>query len=486
MLMEKTKNIVIKNYINGEFSETSEALDNFNPATGSVYSTQPKSGPMEAIQAVVSAKKAFKKWSATSLDERAGWLHKIADKIEERIDEFAKAESVDVGKPLWLAKQMDISRAVHNFRFFATEIVHKKERSTTMADGSVNYELRQPVGVATLITPWNLPLYLLSWKIAPALATGNTVVCKPSEITPMTAFLLSQVMDELELPKGVCNFVYGTGPEVGETLVTHPAVSLISFTGGTSTGAAISEKAASQFKKLSLELGGKNANIIFKDADIDRAVEMSLRSSFLNQGEICLCGSRIFVQEEVFEDFKAKFVAKTKELVVGDPSDKKSFMGPLVSKEHFEKVKSCVELAKKDKGVLLAGDEDLDLPEHLQDGYFMRPTIVDELSDCSDLQQKEIFGPVVTLASFKYPKDAVKWANTTPYGLSASIWTSDLKRAHKVASQLDAGTVWVNTWLKRDLRMPFGGVKESGLGREGGEDSIKFFTESKTVCISLT
>jgi len=476
----------IKNYIDGEFSETSETLDNFNPALGKVYSVQPKSGSMEAIAAVVSAKKAFTKWSATPLEKRAEWLHKIADKIEERIDEFAEAESTDVGKPLWLAKQMDISRSIHNFRFFATEIIHKKERSTTMSDGSVNYELRQPVGVAALITPWNLPLYLLSWKIAPALATGNTVVCKPSEITPMTAYLLSQVMHDLGLPKGVCNFVYGTGPDVGEALITHPAVSLISFTGGTATGSTIASKASAQFKKLSLELGGKNANIIFKDADLDKAVETSLKSSFLNQGEICLCGSRIFIQEDIFEDFKKKFVAKTKELIVGDPKDKNSFMGPLVSKEHFEKVKSCVELAKKDKGLVLAGDEDLNLPDHLKGGYFMRPTIIDELSDCSDLQQKEIFGPVVTLRSFKYPKDAVKWANTTPYGLSASIWTSDLKRAHKVAAQLDAGTVWVNTWLKRDLRMPFGGVKESGLGREGGEDSIKFFTESKTVCISLS
>jgi len=476
----------IKNYIDGAFSSTQETLDNYNPAKGEVYSTQPKSGPLEAIQAVVSAKKAFRKWSETSLEDRAAWLHKIADKIEERVDEFAAAESLDVGKPLWLAKQMDIGRSIHNFRFFATEIIHKKERSTTMADGSVNYELRQAVGVAALITPWNLPLYLLSWKIAPALATGNTVVCKPSEITPMTAYLLSQVMDEIGFPKGVCNFVYGTGPEVGEALVTHPAVSLVSFTGGTATGAAIASKASAQFKKLSLELGGKNANIIFKDADLDKAVDMTLRSSFLNQGEICLCGSRIFVQEQVFDAFKERFVAKTKELVVGDPSDKMSFMGPLVSKVHYDKVKSCVELAQKDKGVLLAGDEKIELAGEFKNGYFMRPTIIDELSDCSDLQQKEIFGPVVTLRSFKYPKDAVKWANTTPYGLSASIWTSDLKRAHKVAAQLDAGTIWVNTWLKRDLRMPFGGVKESGLGREGGEDSIKFFTESKTVCISLT
>lgn len=478
--------VQIQNYINGEFIEPKKTLDNFDPATGEVYSKQPDSDVMDVVLAVVSAKKAFLKWSETSVEERSDWLYKIAQKIEERFDDFALAESKDVGKPLWLAKKMDIDRAIHNFKFFASEILHKKERSTTMADGSLNYELRQPVGVAALITPWNLPLYLLTWKIAPALATGNTVVCKPSEVTPMTAYLLSKVMNEVGLPKGVCNFVYGTGPSVGEPLVTHPAVSLVSFTGGTQTGAAIASKASAQFKKLSLELGGKNANIIFKDADLKKAVATTLKSSFLNQGEICLCGSRIFVQEQIFEDFKAEFVKQTKELAVGDPNDEKSFMGPLVSKAHFEKVKKCVEQAKKDQGVLLAGDEDLNLPDHLKNGYFLRPTIIDELSDCSDLQQKEIFGPMVTLRSFKYPKDAVKWANTTPYGLSASIWTTDLKRAHKVAAQLDAGTVWVNTWLKRDLRMPFGGVKDSGLGREGGEDSIKFFTESKTVCISLT
>ncbi|MGH1467395.1 MAG: aldehyde dehydrogenase [Bdellovibrionales bacterium] len=480
--------VEIKNYIDGEFKDSvsKKTLDVYNPAKGEIYSTQPDSDAMDVIPAVVSAKKAFVKWSQTSVEERADWLHKIADKIEEKFDEFALAETRDVGKPLWLSKKMDVNRAIHNFRFFATEILHKKERSTTMADGSLNYELRQPVGVAALITPWNLPLYLLTWKIAPALATGNTVVCKPSEITPMTAFLLAQVMDEVGLPKGVCNMVFGLGSSVGDSLVTHPAVSIISFTGGTKTGSVIASKAASQFKKLSLELGGKNANIVFKDADLEKALNTTIKSSFLNQGEICLCGSRIFVQEEVFEEFKAEFVKRTKALVLGDPMDENTFCGPVVSKEHYEKVKSCIEKAKKDKGVLLTGDEEIKLPEELKNGYFIRPTIIDELSDCSDMQQTEIFGPVVTIAPFKYPKDAVKWANTTPYGLSASIWTKDLKRAHKVASQLDAGTVWVNTWLKRDLRMPFGGVKDSGLGREGGEDSIKFFTESKTVCVSLT
>lgn len=478
----------IKNYINGEFLEATskKTLEVYNPSKGEVYATQPDSDVMDVIPAVVASKKAFVKWSATSVEERALWLHKIADKIVENFDDFALAETRDVGKPLWLSKKMDIDRAVYNFRFFATEILHKKERSTTMADGSINYELRQPVGVAALITPWNLPLYLLTWKIAPALATGNTVVCKPSEVTPMTAYLLMKVMDEVGLPKGVCNMIFGLGSTAGDALITHPAVSLVSFTGGTQTGSVIASKAASQFKKLSLELGGKNANIIFKDADVEKALNTTIKSSFLNQGEICLCGSRIFVQKQIFEDFKAEFVKRTKALVVGDPTHEDTFCGPVVSKDHYEKVKSCIERAKKDRGVLLAGDEALSLSEDLKNGYFIRPTIIGELSDCSDLQQTEIFGPVVTISSFKYPKDAVNWANTTPYGLSASIWTSDLKRAHKVAAQLDAGTVWVNTWLKRDLRMPFGGVKDSGLGREGGEDSIKFFTESKTVCISLT
>ncbi len=478
----------IKNYINGEFLEpnSDSYLDNFNPSTGEVYSKCPDSDALDVVLAVTSSKKAFVKWSKTGAQERADWLHKIADKLEEKFDEFALAETTDVGKPLWLSKKMDITRAIENFRFFASKILHKEERSTTMDDGSLNYELRQPVGVAALISPWNLPLYLLTWKIAPALATGNTAVCKPSEVTPVTAFMLAKVMDEVGLPKGVCNFVFGSGKETGSALVNHPGVDLVSFTGGTETGAVIATDVASQFKKTSLELGGKNANIIFKDADLDKAIETTIKSSFLNQGEICLCGSRIFIQEEIFEEFKESFVKKVKELKVGDPTAEGTFCGPLVSKGHLDKVMSCIELAKKDQGVVLTGGKSPeDLPQDLSKGYFLEPTIIDELSDCSELQQQEVFGPVVTIRSFKYPKEAVKWANTTPYGLSASIWTKDISRAHKVAAQLDVGTVWVNTWLKRDLRMPFGGVKASGLGREGGEDSLKFFTESKTVCISL-
>lgn len=480
--------VKIKNYINGEFLEPNSDifLDNFNPSNGEVYSKCPDSDALDVVLAVTSSKKAFTKWSKTPASERAKWLNKIADKIEEKFDEFALAETIDVGKPLWLSKKMDITRAIENFRFFASKIIHKEERATSMDDGSINYELRQPIGVAALISPWNLPLYLLTWKIAPALATGNTAVCKPSEVTPMTAYLLAQVMHEIGLPKGVCNFIFGRGAEAGNTLVNHPGVDLVSFTGGTETGATIATDVAGAFKKTSLELGGKNANIIFKDADLDKAIETTIKSSFLNQGEICLCGSRIFIQEQIFEEFKEKFVKKVKELKIGDPKNEAVFTGPLVSKEHLEKVISCIELAKKDQGIILTGGEKpKDLPKEIENGYFLEPTVIDELSDCSELQQQEIFGPVVTIRSFKYPKEAVKWANTTPYGLSASIWTQDISRAHKVAADLDVGTVWVNTWLKRDLRMPFGGVKASGLGREGGEDSLKFFTESKTVCISL-
>lgn len=477
----------IKNYINGEFqdSQSGKTLEVYDPSQGKVYAAQPSSDALDVITAIAGAKKAFDKWARTPAKDRAQLLNLVAQKIENRFDEFAEAESRDVGKPLWLSKKMDIPRAIDNFRFFASKIIHKQEQSTTMDDGSLNYVLRKPLGVAALISPWNLPLYLLTWKIAPALATGNTAVCKPSEITPYTAFLLAQVMDEVGIPKGVCNFVFGSGADAGEPLVSHPGVSLVSFTGGTSTGERIASIASPQFKKLSLELGGKNANIIFKDADLEDALETTIRSSFLNQGEICLCGSRVFIQEQVYDEFVKEFVKKTSELKVGNPFDEGTFCGPLVSREHFEKVKACIEQAKGEKGVVLTGDESLEVPELYRDGYFIRPTIISELSDCSELQQKEIFGPVVTLRSFKNVKEVVKWANTTPYGLSASIWTKDLSRAHKVAAQLDVGYVWVNTWLKRDLRVPFGGMKASGLGREGGEDSLRFFTEAKTVCVSL-
>lgn len=478
----------IQNFINGEFvkPQNNAFMDNYDPSTGQVYSQLPESDELDVVFAIQAAKKAFEKWSKYTAEERSLWLHRIADAIEARLDDFAEAESRDVGKPLWLAKTLDIPRVIHNFRFFATRILHQEEIATDMDGTALNYTLRHPMGVAGLISPWNLPLYLLSWKIAPAIAVGNTVVCKPSEITPMTAYLLCEVLQKIGFPPGVINIVHGRGETAGSALVKHPAVPLISFTGGTETGIRIQEAAASFTKKLSLELGGKNANIIFADADFNKVVPMTIRSSFLNQGEICLCGSRIYVQEDVYKEFLAEFKKQTEELTVGDRKDPDIFMGPLVSQGHLDKVKTCIDQAKREQGEILSGGTaPTDLPAELKNGYFLRPTIVTDLTDCSDLMQREIFGPVVTVRPFKYQHEAVKWANTGPYGLSASVWTSDISRAHKVASQLQVGTVWVNTWMKRDLRVPFGGMKASGVGREGGDFSLDFYTERKTVCVQL-
>lgn len=477
----------IKNFINGEFVEPVDGayLPNYNPSTGQVYSELPDSNEMDVAQAVVAARKAFPKWSKKSNDERAEVLLRIADGIEKRLGEFAIAESKDQGKTVKLAREVEIPRAIANFRFFAGAIQHQRDLATEGPKESFNYTVRQPLGVAGLISPWNLPLYLLSWKIAPAIATGNTCVAKPSEITPMTAYLLGEVLQEAEVPAGVVNIVFGLGQKAGATLVEHPAVPLISFTGGTATGEVIQKAAAPFFKKISLELGGKNPNIIFDDADLKKCLPTTLRSSFQNQGEICLCGSRIFVQEGLYDDFLAKFVAETEKLKVGDPTNDENFMGPLVSRPHFDKVLGCVEKAKKDGGKVLTGGEPLNLGGELTEGYFMRPTIIADLDRCSEINQEEIFGPVVTVMPFKYAHEVADWANTVRYGLSASIWTNNISRAHKLAKKIEAGTVWINTWLNRDLRVPFGGQKASGLGREGGEDSLDFYTEKKNICVQL-
>jgi aminomuconate-semialdehyde/2-hydroxymuconate-6-semialdehyde dehydrogenase len=411
---------------------------------------------------------------------------KVADLIAERSDELALAETTDVGKPLTLSKELDIARAAANFRFFASAILHKHEMATDMDGDAINYVLRQPVGVAGLISPWNLPLYLLTWKIAPAIACGNTVVCKPSEFTSKTAYMLGEILNQAGIPKGVVNIVFGLGDPAGSYLVKHPGVPLISFTGGTATGQKIQELAAPNVKKLSLELGGKNATIVMKDVDLAKVIPQIARASFLNQGQICLCGSKILVQEEIYKEFLEKFKSHVDSLVVGDPTDPGTFMGPLVSKQHFDKVTSLIEVAKKDGAkVLSGGGRPEGLPAALKDGYWLRPTVLDDLTNCSEIHQTEIFGPVVTVNSFKYAHDAVKWANTSPYGLSASVWTKNLSQAHKIAAGLKVGTVWINTWLKRDLRVPFGGAKQSGIGREGGDHSFDFFTDTKTVCVQL-
>jgi aminomuconate-semialdehyde/2-hydroxymuconate-6-semialdehyde dehydrogenase len=410
---------------------------------------------------------------------------KLADSIDKHSEELIKAESKDNGKPETLAAHVDIPRASSNIRFFAGAILHDSSEMHEMDGMAINYTLHQPLGVAACISPWNLPLYLLTWKIAPALATGNTVVAKPSEVTPMTAYLFSKICIEAGFPKGVLNIVHGLGSKTGDPLTTHPDTPIVSFTGGTVTGKRIATVTAPMFKKLSLELGGKNPNIIFADADFDKAVSTAARAAFTNQGQICLCGSRIFVQEEIYEKFKIALVAKTAKLKVGDPKDTSSNLGAVVSKDHMEKILSKIEEAKQLGGKILIGGKREVLEGKLKNGYYLQPTIIEALPFDCNINQEEIFGPVVTVIPFKTEEEVVEMANSPKYGLSASIFTENLSKAHRVAANIDSGVVWINTWLLRDLRIPFGGMKQSGVGREGGFKSLEFFTEPKNVCVKI-
>lgn len=461
-------------------------FDNFQPSTGKVYSQIPDSDEADVDLAYQAAKNAFKSWSILPKELRSNYLLKIAHLIESKLDQLAMAESIDNGKPLKLAKTVDIPRAAANFHFYATGILHYASHAHSMEDTAINYTLRQPVGVAGCISPWNLPLYLFSWKIAPALAAGCTVVAKPSEITPMTAYLLSEICIEAGLPDGVLNIVHGYGSKVGNAIVSHPDIPLISFTGGTVTGKHIASVAAPMFKKLSLELGGKNPNLIFADCDYDKMLHTTMLSSFANQGQICLCGSRIFVERKLYERFKNDFVEKTKALLVGDPLDDKTKVGAIVSKQHQEKIMSYIELAKQEGGKILCGGNVLKLVGNLSEGYYIEPTVIEGLPHNCRTNQEEIFGPVVTITPFDSEAEALSMANSTIYGLASIVWTENLTRAHRLANQLHAGIVWVNCWLLRDLRTPFGGVKASGVGREGGFEALDFFTEPKNVCIKLT
>ncbi len=479
--------IFLANLINGESTAPASGsyLDNINPATGEVYSKIPDSDERDVNAAVDAARKAFPTWSGLPKEKRSALLLNLSSLIEKNLERLALAESNDQGKPLWLSRSVDIPRAVSNFQFYATAALHAHTEAHAMEQTAINYTLRTPIGVAGCISPWNLPLYLFTWKIAPALAAGCTVVAKPSEITPMTAYLLGELSIEAGLPPGVLNIVHGLGPKVGMSIVSHPTIPAISFTGGTKTGAVITQTAGPMFKKLSLELGGKNPTIIFADADFDKTVQTAVRSAFSNQGEICLCGSRILIERPLYERFKNAFVEEVKKLRVGDPLEEKNWLGAIASEQHFQKILSYIELAKTEGGILLCGGKAVQPEGRCANGYFIEPTVFEGLSYDCRTNQEEIFGPVVTLQPFDAEDDVIRYANSTEYGLACSLWTSDLSRAHRMAGQLEFGIVWINCWLLRDLRTPFGGMKNSGVGREGGFEALNFFTEERNVCIRI-
>jgi aminomuconate-semialdehyde/2-hydroxymuconate-6-semialdehyde dehydrogenase len=478
----------IPNHVGGERVEPAAGrwLDNIEPATGRVLSRVADSGPEDVERAVRAAQEALPGWAVLPASERSRRLLGVAALIEAEAETFARAESVDTGKPIRLARTVDIPRAVSNFRFFATAVLHWSSEAHATDREALNYTLRRPRGVVGLISPWNLPLYLLSWKIAPALAVGNTAVAKPSELTPTTAHLLAGVSTRAGLPPGVLNIVHGAGPRAGAALVAHPAVGTLSFTGGTATGREIARAGAAQLKKVALEMGGKNPNIVFADARMDEALATSLRAAFSNQGQICLCGSRILVERPAYDEFVERFVREAGRLRVGDPLEETTDQGALVSRAHLDKVLSYVALAREEGGrIRCGGTSPAALPARCAGGYFLEPTVITDLGPDCRVNQEEIFGPVVTLMPFDDELEAIDIANGTPYGLAATLWTENLGRAHRVADRLQAGTVWVNCWMLRDLRAPFGGMKASGVGREGGEEALRFFTEPKNVCIRL-
>lgn len=479
--------VSIKNYINGELVApvSHEYLANANPATGEVYSETPDSDERDVIFAVEAAERAFPKWANTPVEMRSRILMRLADLIEKSLERFAEAEAVDTGKPLALARTVDIPRAASNFRFFASAIVHHASETHAMEGAAINYTLRQPLGVVAGISPWNLPLYLFTWKIAPALAAGNCVIGKPSEIAPMTAHLLAELCHEAGLPPGVLNIVHGLGHKVGNAISAHSKISAISFTGSTRTGAEIARIAAPMFKKLSLEMGGKNPNIIFADCKYDEMLQTTLRSSFSNQGQICLCGSRIFVERALYEKFKMDFLTATQALRLGDPLNESTQIGAVVSEAHLQKILSYITLAQEEGGKILCGGKRITLSGRCCHGWFVEPTIIENLSPDCRTNQEEIFGPVVTIMPFDHEEEVLRYANGTNYGLAATIWTENLTRAHRLANDLQSGIVWINCWMLRDLRTPFGGVKNSGLGREGGWEALRFFTEPKNVCVKL-
>jgi aminomuconate-semialdehyde/2-hydroxymuconate-6-semialdehyde dehydrogenase len=477
----------LKNYINGILTTpySNNYINVHDPSTGEVFTMLPDSGVEDVQLAVESAEKAFTGWSELSVENRSDYLLNIAELIKKNLEKFALAESMDNGKPLWLAKSVDIPRAIKNFEFFASAIKQFSSESHMSDNVALNYTLRQPLGIIGAISPWNLPLYLFTWKIAPALAAGNCVIAKPSEITPLTAFMLSEICIEANLPQGVLNIIHGYGHKAGSAIVSHPKIKAITFTGGTKTGEEIAKVAAPMFKKLSLELGGKNPNIIYSDSKYNEMLETTIQSSFRNQGEICLCGSRIFVEKKIYEMFKNDFAEKARMLKVGDPLEDNTDLGAIVSKQHFEKILYYIELAEKEGGKILTGGKQVRLEGRCKDGWFIEPTVIEGLPYDCRTNREEIFGPVVTLTPFETDEEVLMMANSTEYGLASIIWTENLSRAHILASKINTGIVWINCWMHRDLRTPFGGMKNSGVGREGGEEALKFFTEARNVCVKL-
>ncbi|MBS1518139.1 MAG: aldehyde dehydrogenase [Bacteroidetes bacterium] len=477
----------LKNYIDGILTTpySNNYINNYDPSTGEVFTMLPDSDKEDVDLAVQYAEKAFPGWSELSAEERAGFLFDIAALIKKNLDEFALAESRDNGKPYHLAKSVDIPRAVKNFEFFASAVTQFSSESHFTSSDVLNYTLRQPFGIAGAISPWNLPLYLFTWKIAPALASGNCVIAKPSEITPLTAFMLSEICIEAGLPRGVLNIIHGYGHKAGSAIVSHPKIKAVTFTGGTKTGRAIAGVASPMFKKLSLELGGKNPVMIFKDCNYEEMLETTVKSSFTNQGEICLCGSRIFIEKEIYDKFRKDFAEKVKALKTGDPLKEDTDIGAIVSKQHFEKILYYIDLAVREGGTIICGGNPVEIKGRCKNGWFIEPTVIEGLDHKCTPNQEEIFGPVVTLIPFETEEEVLEMANSTEYGLASVLWTGDLSRAHRMSAKIKSGIVWINCWMVRDLRTPFGGVKNSGVGREGGLEALRFFTEPKNVCLKI-
>lgn len=470
----------ILNFINGKLVPPSSGiyLDNINPSTGEVYSLVANSEEQDVLNAIKAAKDAFPSWKKTTKLERSKILKKLASLIRENFNEFVSAETTDNGKPLKVSENVDIPRSSENLEFYAEEILKFEGEKFSDKGMGENYLEYSPIGPIVSISPWNLPLYLFTWKIAPALAAGNTVIAKPSEVTPMTAYMFTRLCNQAGLPPGVLNVIHGLGHKVGDTLTTHPDVKAVSFTGSTATGKVIAKNCGAHMKKYSLEMGGKNPNIIFADCDFDKALSTTMRSSFANQGQICLCGSRVFIERSIYEKFKEGMLQKVKKLKLGDPLDAATHQGAVVSEAHMNKVLSFFKIAKTEGGTFLSGGKRAD-----REGFFIEPTIIENLKFDCRTNQEEIFGPVVTITPFDNEAEVISWANSTEYGLSASLWSEDLEKAKRIASLIDSGVVWINTWMLRDLRTPFGGMKESGRGREGGTFALKFYSDVKNICI---